>query len=225
MIPASLQRTAHRPSSVSKLTNEVVSGVHQAPGPGRDVDGCRSSLWVAADCGSRSMTQRTASTMIVGSLICGEVTRTGRVELPTFEREGHQRLLVLGPQVGRLFGNLAARRWSGRVTRPAAPRETAGPARSDDSCDRPSASRRTRDPAAADCLYEARSLWHGPSPAGARPSPGLRVRRLDQHHATHVIRQPPGEQLHDTARRGNARAGGKAGEPRSRSAGRAGCRR
>ena len=51
------------------------------------------------------------------------------------------------------------------------------------------------------------------------------VRRLHHHHATHVLRQSPGEQLARTARRGSDRAGGTAGEPRSPSGGRAGCRR
>ena len=169
---------------------------HQAPEPGRGVVRCSSSSSDATGPGPafgiRSMTHRTASTMIVGSLTCGKwlepaawkcrlsgaratraswfvdrrsATSSGICRPPVPGR-GHDGERHIGELRGML--DLAT-----RVIDHAGFVEPAIPAQR---------------------IAELKKGVQGTGPAGLQVGhrPVVGVRRLDQHHATHVIRQPPG---------------------------------
>ena len=171
--------------------------IHQPPEPGRDVVGCRSSSWVAADCGSRSMTQRTASTTTVGSLSCGKWLEPAawncRLSSESATRASwfSDRRSATSSGIWRLGGGRAA------VT------TASGTSGNGGAC---SIWRHVSiDPAGlvgpaipAQWIADLEDGVQGTDPAGLELGhrPIVWVCRLDHHHARHVIRQPPGEQLH-----------------------------
>ena len=148
-------------------------------------------------CGIRSMTQRTASTMIVGSLSCGKwlepaawncrLSRARATRASWFA----DRRSATSSGILRLGGGRAA------VT------TASGTSGNGGAC---SIWRQVSiDPAGlveraipAQRIADLENGVQGTDPAGLELGhrPVIGVRRLDHHHATHVLRQSPGEQLH-----------------------------